>query len=83
MIKPVKLPRCVANLFAIGNSAEFSVIENYEYRPDKIPETLNEASMTEELIDNYISNTSPITFRKGTKYTITDSMFKGYFGIGN
>lgn len=79
MIKPVKMPRCVANLFAIGNSAELTITETFEYRPDKIPEALNMPSMREEIIDNYMSNKSPITLRKGDVYTVTDGMFKGYF----
>ncbi len=80
MLKPVKIPRCVANIFSIGNSTDINIIENFEYRPDKIQETLNAPSMNKELIDNYMSNASPITLRKGSIYTITDNMFKGYFG---
>jgi hypothetical protein len=80
MLKPVKIPRCVANIFSIGNSTDINIIENFEYRPDKIQETLNAPSMNKELIDNYMSNISPITLRKGSTYTITDNMFKGYFG---
>ena len=82
MLKPVKFPRCVANLFAIGNSSELPITQDFEYRPDKIPTALNQASMKEELIDNYMSNISPISLKKGFKYTVTDSLFKGYFGNG-
>jgi len=79
MLKPLKIPRCVANLFSIGNSTEISIIQDFEYRPDKIPESINVPSIYEELVDNYVSNKSPITLKKGDYYTITDSLFKGYF----
>lgn len=79
MIKPVKFPRCVANLFSLGNSTTIGITQDLEHRPDKIPIMLNHASMKEELIDNYISNKSPITLKKGDSYVITDSLFKGYF----
>ena len=80
MLKPVKVPRCVANLFTIGNSTDMTITEAFEYRPDKIPESVNMPSITEEIVDNYISNKSPITLRKGDIYTVTDKLFKGYFG---
>lgn len=80
MFKPVKIPRCVANLFSIGNSTDMIITENFEYRPDKIPESVNMPSISEEVVDNYMSNTSPISLRKGDIYTVTDKLFKGYFG---
>ena len=80
MIKPVKFTRCVANLFALGNSTTISISQDLEHRPDKIPTMLNQPSMKDELIDNYVSNVSPITLKKGDNYVITDSLFKGYFG---
>ena len=79
MLKPVKIPRCVANLFSIGNSADMSIVEEFEYRPDKIPASVNVPSITEEIVDNYMSNKSPITLKKGDVYTVTDKLFKGYF----
>lgn len=80
MFKPVKIPRCVANLFSIGNSTDMIITEKFEYRPDKIPESVNMPSISEEVVDNYMSNTSPISLRKGDVYTVTDKLFKGYFG---
>lgn len=80
MFKPVKIPRGVANLFTIGNSTDMIITEQFAYRPDKIPESVNVPSINEEVIDNYISNKSPITLRKGDDYTVTDKLFKGYFG---
>ena len=80
MFKPVKIPRCVANLFSIGDSTDMVITENFEYRPDKIPESVNMPSISEEVVDNYMSNTSPISLRKGDIYTVTDKLFKGYFG---
>ncbi len=79
MLKPVKIPRCVANLFSIGNSSTMKIIEDFEHRPDKIPAKFNMPSIREELVDNYISNKSPITLSKGDEYTVTDALFKGYF----
>lgn len=80
MIKPVKFPRCVANLFSLGNSTTMTITEDLAHRPDKIPTMLNQPSMREEVIDNYISNISPITLKKGDEYIVTDALFKGYFG---
>ena len=79
MLKPIKIPRCIANLFSIGNSTNINIIEDFEYRPDKIQEMINTPSISKELVDNYISNKSPITLKKGDTYTITDGLFKGYF----
>jgi len=79
MLKPVKLPRGVMNLFAIGNSVDIYIAEDISYRPDKIPAKLNLPSVREELVDNYMSNISPITLNKGDEYKITDNLFKGYF----
>ena len=80
MFKPVKIPRCVANLFSIGNSTDMIITENFEYRPDKIHASVNMPAISEEGVDNYMSNTSPISLRKGDIYTVTDKLFKGYFG---
>lgn len=82
MLKPIKVPRCVANLFAINDSAELTITEDLAFRPDKIPEKLNVKSINEEIIDNYMSNTSPISLKKGDTYTVTDALFKGYFANG-
>ena len=82
MLKPVKIPRCVANLFAIGNSTDLNIVEDFAYRPDKIPEQFNVPSLRDELVDNFMSNASPITLSKGENYVVTDNLFKGYFANG-
>lgn len=79
MLKPLKLPRGVVNLFRLGNSAEMPITQDYEHRPDKIFSKLNKASIRDELVDNYMSNISPITLDKSDTYIVTDSLFKGYF----
>lgn len=79
MLKPIKIPRGIANIFAVGNSTDMNIIESLEYRPDKIQEMINTPSMAKELTDNYMSNVSPITLKKGSDYIITDNLFKGYF----
>ena len=82
MIKPVKLPRGVANIFMLGNSSEVKVMESWNHRPDKILELVGQKSMKYEIINNYMSNTSPISLKNGDKYIITDRTFGGYFFNG-
>ena len=82
MIKPLNIPRGIANLFAIGNSSEIPIIQMWEKRPDQILESIGQKSMKKELINNYVSNQSPITMKIGDRYVITDSLFGGYFFNG-
>ncbi len=79
MLKPIKIPRGIANIFAVGDSTDMNITEDLEYRPDKIQEIINTPSMAKEIVDNFMSNISPITLRKGDTYVITDNLFKGYF----
>ena len=80
MFKPVKLPRGVANIFLVGNSANVKLKSNAQYRPDKILEVTGNKSVLGEMINNYMSNKSPITLHSGDEYKITDSLFNAYFG---
>ena len=73
--KPIAVPRGIANIFSIGLSSQSSVTENWEYRPDKMNE-----GMTMELINNNLSNTSPISCKKGTPYKLSTRTFAGWFG---
>lgn len=79
MIKPVKVPRGIANIFAIGNSSEITITENWKHRPDKILDSIGQKSMKYEILNNYMSNVSPISLVNGTNYIITDRTFGGYF----
>jgi hypothetical protein len=79
MLKPLKLPRGVLNIFAINNSSKITITQDYEHRPDKIFAKVNKPSMRDELVDNYMSNISPISLSKGDSYVVTDTLFKGYF----
>lgn len=79
MMKPLKLPRGVCNLFSIGNSVTFNVPEKWNHRPDFILDSVGGKSMKGELVNNYISVTSPITLNKGDSYTVVDSVYKNYF----
>lgn len=79
MLKPLKLPRGVCNLFAIGDSATVTIPEKWSYRPDKILESVGQKSMKGEIINNHISVSSPITLKSGDDYIIVDSLFRKYF----
>ena len=78
MIKPIVFPRGIANLFSIGMSSEEKVAENWEYRPDKAC-----LGMRDELINNNLSNVSPISCVKGKTYKKAGTVFKAYFGFGS
>lgn len=79
MLKPLKLPRGVCNLFAIGDSVTVTIPEKWSYRPDKILDSVGQKSMKGEVINNYISVVSPITLRSGDSYVVVDGLFKKYF----
>ncbi|MBR4397037.1 MAG: hypothetical protein IKS48_07360 [Eubacterium sp.] len=82
MLKPLKIPRGIANIFRIGNSTEIKIPEKWAYRPDQILESVGSESMKGELANNYLSVKSPISLSKGTPYVIADSLFEGYFVNG-
>ena len=79
MLKPIKVPRGIANLFALGNSSEIPIIEVWANRPDKILDVVGQKSMKNELINNYMSNKSPISLHVRDRYLITDDIFTGNF----
>lgn len=83
MIKPLKIPRGIGNIFVLGNSADISIIEKWKHRPDKILEVIGQSSMKKEVLNNYMSNTSPISLKNGDTYTVTDELFEGYFLNGS
>lgn len=79
MLKPLKIPRGVANIFMLGDIDQMDINENLAYRPDKVMDQFGMKSMVKEIVNNYISNISPISCKTGTEYLIADSLFNGYF----
>ena len=83
MIKPLVIPRGIANIMKLGNCIEIDVVQNWYHRPDKLIDEITPApSMVLEVMNNYVSNTSPISLKKNSTYTIVDNMFKEYFCNG-
>lgn len=74
----LNIPRGIAILFAVDDSEDTIVGENEEHRTDRM---LNNKSIKKELVNNYVSNTSPISCKKGDKYKICSSKFHGYFAL--
>ena len=79
MLRPLKIPRGVANLLSIGNSSTIIIDEKYKHRPDKILDSMGMKSLSKEVTNNYMSVTSPISCENQDVYTITDSLFNSYF----
>lgn len=77
-MNPSVLPRGVALLFSVGDRRRIKVNEDIAFRTDKAIESTNE-KLKKELLNNWLSNTSPITFKKGKEYYITDELFNAYF----
>jgi hypothetical protein len=75
MFKPIRFPRGIANLFSIGLCSKQIVGEGYQHRPDKLS-----GGMKEELINNNLSNISPISCEKGKVYSTASQMFIGWCG---
>ena len=75
MLKPLNIPKGVAYLFCQGLSYVNEVKEEDQFRPDLLNNGLRN-----EVINNYMSETSPISFLKHNYYIITDVMFMAYFG---
>lgn len=82
MLKPLKIPRGIANVFAIGSSTVIQIDERYKYRPDKILGAIGAKSISKEIVNNYLSNTSPITCDENVEYVIADELINGYFVRG-
>ncbi len=79
MLKPLKIPRGVANIFMLGDTDEIIINESLSYRPDRVMDQFGMKSMVKEIVNNYISNISPISCENGKEYLIADSLFNGYF----
>ena len=79
MLTMLKVPRGVANLFVLGNSSEITITEEFNHRPDKILDQYGMKSFVKEMVNNYMSNISPISCKNGIPYIVTDSLFNGYF----
>ena len=77
MIKPLKVPRGVAVLFSLGNRYDVKISQDWSHRSDKVLETMNLKSLKYEIMDNYISNASPMTLNKGDPYVIVSNSSSG------
>ena len=75
MVKPLNIPRGVAYLFVQDLFYGETVTEDTQYRPD----FLNN-DMRNEIINNHLSNISPISLTKKRYYMISEVMFMSYFG---
>ena len=74
MVKPLKIPKGVSYLFCQDHFYYDTISESTQHRPDFVNN-----NMRNELINNYMSNTSPISLTKKTFYIITDTLFMSYF----
>lgn len=81
MIKPITIPRGVANLFILGLATVDVYNEKTQYRPDKIHEDNQISSMKDEIVNNYISVISPISATKGKAEVFAQPLFKSYFEV--
>ena len=80
MINPLKIPRGVANIMMLNDCIKIGIKQDWFHRPDKlIEEVAPMPSMNLELLDNYVSNTSPISLKKNSSYYLMDNLFKEYF----
>lgn len=75
MIRPVRLPRGVSNILMLGDAEIDTVREGFQHRPD-----LLNNSFRNEVINNWVSVTSPIDCKKGTTYIVTGVKFMSFFG---
>lgn len=83
MFKPVGLPRGVANLLSQGLRDDIIITEDVSYRPDKILTAYGLKSFKHEAVNNWLSNTSPISCVNNTDYSIAGNMFMAYFTLGS
>lgn len=79
MLKPLKIPRGVASVFMVGCTTVKQIDENYAHRPDKILDYYGMKSIGKEMVNNYMSNTSPISCKQGDEYYILNALFMSYF----
>lgn len=75
----ITIPYGIAQLFKIGQSSTLKVNDNFAHRPDKVLDSVGLPSFKNEMANNRISNTSPISMRTGSSYDILDSLFLSYF----
>lgn len=75
MINPLKLPKGVLDIFALGECDVILISDKNEHRPDLILDN----DMYGEIINNYMSCRSPISCTKGKEYLIMSQLFKGTF----
>ena len=79
MLKPLKIPRGVADIFIIGDASSQKIDETTTHRPDRVLEQFGMESIGKEITNNYLTNVSPISCKNGIDYIIADSLFCAYF----
>jgi hypothetical protein len=81
MIKPITLPRGIAQIFSMGDRLLIDINEQNEYRPDRVVDSGDPNRIKKEFMNNNLSNLSPISFKKGHYYFAIDDTFMSYFGV--
>lgn len=66
-------------LFAVGNRALTHAVESNEFRTDRVLIDSASERIQKELLDNWISHTSPVTFEKKTGYCVPNDLFNSWF----
>ena len=82
MFKPITIPRETARLLTLGNCFQIQITDDFDNRPDRVSKLTPTYSMIDECVNNYINNVSPITFKKGNNYLLTDNTILSGFVNG-
>lgn len=80
MLNPITIPKGVAKILMVGNYTSYLITEEYEHRPDLVLEKVNKKSVSNEIINNYMNDISPIHLSKNSIYNVMGNNFIGYFG---
>ena len=79
MINAFKIPDGLALLMSVGSSNDYEITDIVQYRPDKVTKFLYGSSVHDEIINNALSNVSPISCTNGKKYTVSNVLFRNFF----
>ena len=64
---------------SVGSSNDYEITDAVEYRPDKVTTFLYGSSLRDEMINNALSNVSPISCKNGTRYRVSNILFRNLF----
>lgn len=82
IMKFLKLPLGVVQILSVNEYTQFPTNDYLEHRPDKVLELIGASSTTQELINNHMSITSPISMVTGSPYKVMNDFFMvNYKGI--